>query len=203
MGSYCVRRAVLALVPLNVAIGFGAQAQSLDASSLEALKSAVHDMCVQPDRRGANLQLEGDLNAGATLKITGVNGQGSVTKQDWEGINQVLDQYKTDPRACALSMVAMLAPLMKSTVPSARPPPLRDRYSFPVNLNPNGDNWLALRSEPDFRGYRIMKMGPETLFTVLEEQGDWAHIRLRTGETGWAAKAYVGCCKIAPAIGSE
>jgi hypothetical protein len=70
-----------------------------------------------------------------------------------------------------------------------------------VNLNPNGDNWLALRSEPG--GVRIMKMGPDTLFTVVGEQGDWAHLRLPTGETGWAAKAYIGCCVTAPAIGSE
>jgi hypothetical protein len=39
-----------------------------------------------------------------------------------------------------------------------------------------------------------MKMGPDTLFTVVGEQGDWAQVRLRTGETGRAAKAYIGCC---------
>ena len=39
-----------------------------------------------------------------------------------------------------------------------------------------------------------MKMGPDTLFTVVGEQGNWANVRLRTGETGWAAKAYIGCC---------
>jgi Bacterial SH3 domain len=66
------------------------------------------------------------------------------------------------------------------------------KYSYPVNLNPNGDNFLALRTEPG--GVRIMKMGPDALFTVVGEQGDWAHLRLPTGETGWAAKAYIGCC---------
>jgi hypothetical protein len=71
--------------------------------------------------------------------------------------------------------------------------PAEARYSYPVNLNPNGDNWLALRTEPG--GARIMKMGPDTPFTVVGEQGSWAHIVLRTGETGWAAKAYIGCCK--------
>ena len=76
------------------------------------------------------------------------------------------------------------------------------RYSYPVNLNPNGDNWLALRTEPG-GGVRIMKMGPDTLFTVVGEQGDWAHVRLRTGETGWAAKAYIGCCKVAPSAAAQ
>jgi gag-polyprotein putative aspartyl protease len=86
--------------------------------------------------------------------------------------------------------------------PSAAAQPVAEgRYSYPVNLNPNGDNFLALRTEPG--GVRIMKMGPDTLFTVVGEQGDWANVRLRTGETGWAAKAYIGCCVTAPAIGSE
>jgi Bacterial SH3 domain len=197
MGSRPVRSAILTLLLSSAAAGFGAEAQSLDANGLAALQSAVHEMCVQPDHRGAYLQLDGDLDAGATLKVAGVSGQGNITKQDWEGVSQRLDQYKTDPRACAVSIVAILAPLMKPPA-SAPPPAVADRYSFPINLDPNGDNWLALRSEPALRGYRMMKMGPQTLFTVFEVQGDWAHIRLRTGETGWAAKAYIGCCKVAP-----
>jgi hypothetical protein len=79
---------------------------------------------------------------------------------------------------------------------AAAQPAAKAQYSYPVNLDPNGDNWLALRTEP--RGVRIMKMGPDTLFTVVGEQGDWAHIRLPTGETGWAGKAYIGCCVTAP-----
>ena len=204
-----MRPALLALVFSNLMIGPGAQAQGLDASDLSALQSTVRELCVQPDRKGDYLQLQGDLDAGATLKIAGVNGQGNINKQQWDGINQRLDQYKTDPRLCALYMVAILAPLLKhgttARAPEERTPPvLEDRYSFPINLDPNGDNWLALRSEPDGRrGSRILKMGPETLFTVFGEEGKWAHIRLRTGETGWAAKQYIGCCKLAPAIGSE
>ncbi len=168
-------------------------------------------MCVQPDRRGAYLQLEGDLNAGATVKIAGASGQ--VSREDWDGINQRLDQYKTDPWDCAVQVLKILAPLILKppappapTVvvnPPAPPPSLGEEYSYPVNLNPNGDNWLALRSEPGSGGYRIKKMGPETLFTVFGEQGDWAHVRLRTGETGWAAKAYVGCCRAPDTVASS
>ena len=103
------------------------------------------------------------------------------------------------------------APVYKPVAPYNAPPVVLnppppapgygEPYSCPVNLNPNGDNWLALRTEPG--GVRIMKMGPDMLFTVVGEQGDWAHLRLRTGETGWAAKAYIGCCVTAPAIDSE
>jgi hypothetical protein len=89
-------------------VGLGAQAQT----EIAALQSAVHEMCVQPDRKGSYLQLEGDLSVGALLKIVGVNGQGKITKEQWDGISQRLDQYKTDPRQCAMSLVAILAPIM-------------------------------------------------------------------------------------------
>jgi hypothetical protein len=92
-------------------VGLDAQAQTVD---LAALQSAVREMCVQPDRKGSYLQLEGDLSAsaGAILKIVGVNGQGKITKEEWDGISQRLDQYKTDPRACAVSLVGVLAPIL-------------------------------------------------------------------------------------------
>jgi hypothetical protein len=102
----------LLLASLVWAIGLGAQAQTLDSSGLAALQSAVREMCVQPDRKGNYLRVEGDLNAGATLRVVGVNGQGKVTKEDWDGISQRLDQYKTDPRACAISLVGILVPIL-------------------------------------------------------------------------------------------
>jgi len=198
-----VRSAFLALVLVNVPIGLSAQTQQLDSAALQQLTQAVHSMCVQPDRRGDFLHLDGNLDAGASLAIAGVSGQGKVSKEDWDGINQRLDQYKTDPRDCAVQVLKILVPSFirppasppPVVNPPALPPSYAESYSFPTNLNPSGDNWLALRTDPGPGGVRTMKMGPDTLFTVLGEQGDWARVRLRTGETGWAAKAYIGCCK--------
>ena len=86
---------------------------ALEPKDLPALQASVHDMCVQPDRKGDYLKVDGDLNAGATLKVVGVQATGKITKETWEGINQRLDQYKTDPRECAVSIVGLLAPLLK------------------------------------------------------------------------------------------
>jgi len=97
------------LIVCTCIVGLEAQAQTVD---LAALQSSVREMCVQPDRKGSYLQLEGDLSAGAILKIVGVNGQGKITKEEWDGISQRLDQYKTDPRACAVSLVGVLAPIL-------------------------------------------------------------------------------------------
>jgi len=69
-------------------------------------------------------------------------------------------------------------------------------HYYIVGLNPNGDDWLALRSEPSFtRGTQIMKMGPDTLMTVVGRDGAWLHVQLTTGEVGWAHSQYLACCK--------
>jgi hypothetical protein len=75
------------------------------------LQHAVHEMCVQPDRKGQYLKIEGDFNGGALLKITGVNGAGKITKEQWDGISQTL-KSSVDPRACAITLVGMLIPAL-------------------------------------------------------------------------------------------
>ncbi len=58
-------------------------------------------------------------------------------------------------------------------------------------LNPKGDNYLSLRSGPG-TGYReILRMGPDTVVTVLEYRGDWRHIELDDGTVGWAFGRYI------------
>jgi hypothetical protein len=103
-------------------------------------------------------------------------------------------------RTCYFGVCEGDQPVAPRTAP-ALPPPTQStvQYSYPINLDPNGDNWLALRSEPDgHRGVRLMKIGPETLFTVIGQSGNWVHIRLRSGQIGWAYKSYIGCCRSGP-----
>ncbi|WP_245447614.1 SH3 domain-containing protein [Methylobacterium sp. 17Sr1-1] len=68
-------------------------------------------------------------------------------------------------------------------------------YSYPVGLDENGDNFVALRSQPATQeGSRLRKLGPGTLFSVIGRQGAWYNVRLLDGETGWVYGRYVGCC---------
>ena len=71
-------------------------------------------------------------------------------------------------------------------------------WSYPTNLDPNGDYWLALRSEPSgASGVRLAKLGPDTLFVVTGSRGPWSQVRLADGRTGWVFSRYVGCCRAA------
>ena len=69
-------------------------------------------------------------------------------------------------------------------------------FSYPVGLDPDGDNFLALRSLPSgTQGVRLARLGPDTLFTELGRQGGWVNIQLPFGQTGWVSARYVGCCR--------
>jgi hypothetical protein len=80
--------------------------------------------------------------------------------------------------------------------PPVYSPPSRPSYHYVTGLDPTGWNWLALRSRPSYQApWSTTKMGPGTLLTVLGRQGEWLHVRLQNGETGWANSRYVSCCR--------
>ncbi|GEP11865.1 hypothetical protein MMMDOFMJ_4452 [Methylobacterium gnaphalii] len=92
------------------------------------------------------------------------------------------------------------APVANALPPPEPAPVARfGMFSHPIRLDPTGDNWVALRSLPSGQGgYRIAKLGPEALFSVIGRQGIWVNVRLRGGPSGWVHGDYVGCCRRAP-----
>lgn len=69
-------------------------------------------------------------------------------------------------------------------------------FSYPVGLDPSGDNFLALRSLPSgTEGVRIARLGPDTLFTEIGRRNGWVNIQLPSGQTGWVSSRFVGCCR--------
>lgn len=79
--------------------------------------------------------------------------------------------------------------------PPLSPSVQRQIYHYVTGLDPQGDNWLALKAAPDINSSRLAKMPPDTLLTVVEQQGAWLHVRLRNGSEGWAASRYIACCR--------
>ena len=58
-------------------------------------------------------------------------------------------------------------------------------------LNPNGDNWLALKSGPDLNATRLRKLPPATPLTPLGREGEWIKVKLDDGQQGWVYSKYV------------
>lgn len=76
-------------------------------------------------------------------------------------------------------------------------------YHYIVGLDPRGDNFLALRSEPSGRGYRVAELGPETLLAATGSRaGRWMEVEVintvHAGTVGWVFDRYVACCSGAP-----
>ena len=99
-------------------------------------------------------------------------------------------------RQSRLVAVALTIALGLPAVAQVQP----EAFSYPVGLDPYGDNFLALRSLPSGTdGVRLARLGPETLFVELGRQGGWTNIRLPSGQTGWVSSRFVGCCRTAEA----
>jgi tetratricopeptide (TPR) repeat protein len=104
-----------------------------------------------------------------------------------------LSQSDPDSRIRSVVARALQTPQIRDATTSGSRP---DALHYIVGLDPKGDNWLALRSEPGFnRGVRLRQLGPETLMRVTNRSGEWAQVQLQTGEIGWVYSKYIACCK--------
>lgn len=63
-------------------------------------------------------------------------------------------------------------------------------------LNPKGDNWLALKPEPNLQSRRIAQLGPDTLLVSDGTRiGQWLKVETLDGRYGWVASRYTACCR--------
>jgi hypothetical protein len=90
------------------------------------------------------------------------------------------------------------APSAPAPSPAGAPAPQLAFLNYPINLDASGDNWVALRSEPNGQGVRLDMLGPNAQFRVLESQGQWSRVAMPDGRTGWVANHFIGCCRAAP-----
>jgi hypothetical protein len=116
------------------------------------------------------------------------------------GTVAVLEDHRKRFPGCPFALLAQAridALQRHAALPGSQPRSTHtEQYHYLVGLDQSGDNWLALRSEPSgTRGVRLLKMGPETLLTVIGRSGDWLNVRLPTGQAGWAHSRYIACCR--------
>lgn len=98
----------LALLTLTALIVTPSAEAKLNERDLQTITTAVREMCQHPDRRGNLVKVQGEADAGVILKFIGAELSGTIEKIAWEGINQDVDKYKTDPRECAIQVLGKL-----------------------------------------------------------------------------------------------
>jgi uncharacterized protein YraI len=62
---------------------------------------------------------------------------------------------------------------------------------YVCRLNPYGDNFLSLRSGPGSGYPEIVRMGENTVLTVLGGSGPWLRVRMLNGTIGWAHSRWI------------
>lgn len=83
----------------------------LSKSQRDELFERVESMCRDASNVGEVLEYEGSLQAGATLRIAGLDAVGKVTKEQWENIEQKFGEFRTNKTICRFEMIKMLVPL--------------------------------------------------------------------------------------------
>lgn len=108
----------------------------------------------------------------------------------------VLGVERGVPTAAQPGPTASPAPRPASPPPASRPRPEPVSLSYVTGLDPQGDNFLALRDGPTADARRIATMGPDTLLKVVESRGVWRRVELLDGTGGWAHSNWIACCRI-------
>jgi hypothetical protein len=109
------------------------------------------------------------------------------------------EKKKLCERLLVLDPQGIYAERAKQCIVASAPPSLHLQDSnscyFVRNLAFAGKSWLALRTAPSFQAQQSNHMAPSTRLTLLERRGDWMHVRLESGETGWAVSRNLAGCR--------
>ena len=130
------------------------------------------------------------MGPGTPLKVTGRSGEWyAVTLQSGE-------TGWANARFVACCQDVGVRPIAAAPQPIGGRGPAGGSFHYVTGLDPNGNNWLALRYAPNTSsGWSSTRMTPGTLLKVLGTSGDYYRVQLISGETGWAAQRYVACCR--------
>jgi hypothetical protein len=114
------------------------------------------------------------------------------------GSNVVASARRLEPQAPSAG--TQPPPQTRGAPPAREPGPAPERprqisFHYVTGLDPNGDNFLALRSGPKPGDVRIATMGPDTLLQVRESSGPWRRVELLDGSKGWAHSKWIACCR--------
>src|SRR4051794_11238862 len=84
---------------------------ALSKQDRDELFSRVEEICRDASSIGSVLNVEGSLDAGATLKVLGVNATGKVNREQWQDIEQKYGEFRSNSTICKFEMIKLIQPL--------------------------------------------------------------------------------------------
>jgi hypothetical protein len=105
----------------------GAASAGLSKQDREELFQRIDHMCRDASSVGEVVTYEGSLDAGATLKVVGLDAKGKINKEQWKNIEQKYGELRTNPTICNMEMFKLILPLFdlqaKTPAGNATPDP--------------------------------------------------------------------------------
>jgi len=85
----------------------------INASSLEEITATIEKICKAPsDKRSSYFKVEANGEANLTIRLIGVSGDATLTKEEWDGVQRVFrkDQASDNKsyRECSIKLTPIL-----------------------------------------------------------------------------------------------
>jgi hypothetical protein len=86
-------------------------AESEQFSNINEIMTAVSRLCSLPGEKGSDIEFEGSVEAGGIVKLVGVKGEGKLSYEEWEGIQDVLAHDRVQDRKSSRECVQNILPI--------------------------------------------------------------------------------------------
>jgi hypothetical protein len=86
-------------------------AEVAQASNVNEIMTAVSRLCSLPGEKGSDIEFEGSVGASGIVKLVGVKGEGKLSYEEWEGIQDVLAHDRVQDRKSSRECVQNILPI--------------------------------------------------------------------------------------------
>ena len=142
-----------------VLLSFPVLAQMTRADRVE-LFDRMEQMCEQADAEITRfVKFEGDAGARGVLKLVGAEVSGSVTVEQYENLEQRLNDFRTNPTICRFEAVKLLTPIFNGSASGDEQSSLRSSISYICNMTPEGKSYVFVNGRQE----KMSRRGRSTL----------------------------------------
>jgi uncharacterized protein YecT (DUF1311 family) len=81
--------------------------------------------------------------------------------------------------------------ITSNTIQSSNTEAMNTQSYRVCNLDPNGDNFLALKDTPSGSSPTLLKMTDGTALSILDKRDSWYQVKMTNGKIGWAHSKWI------------